>query len=100
MGWSFDRREDLEAVVRIEFAPEVADRPGSFPLILDRVRIAEEVHATRKLGKSLRGGFALFRLGGNSSLEIQAIGACFPARATPCPGSTPGTSSTTSRRRC
>ena len=37
-------------------------------------RIAEEVHATRKLGKSLRGGFALFRLGGNSSLEIQAIG--------------------------
>ncbi len=26
MGWSFDRREDLEAVVRIELAPEVADR--------------------------------------------------------------------------
>ena len=37
-------------------------------------RIAEEVHATRKLGKSLRGGFSLFRLGNNSSLEIQAIG--------------------------
>ncbi|KRF37881.1 methyltransferase type 11 [Nocardioides sp. Soil805] len=26
MGWSFDRREDLEAVVRIEFSPEVAER--------------------------------------------------------------------------
>lgn len=25
MGWSFDSREDLEAVVRIEFTPEVAD---------------------------------------------------------------------------
>ena len=37
-------------------------------------RIAEEVHAIRKLGKSLRGGFSLFRLGGNSAKEIQAIG--------------------------
>jgi ubiquinone/menaquinone biosynthesis C-methylase UbiE len=26
MGWSFARREDLEAVVRIEFSPEVAQR--------------------------------------------------------------------------
>ena len=26
MGWSFERREDLEAVVRIEFTAEVADR--------------------------------------------------------------------------
>ncbi|PUA82719.1 class I SAM-dependent methyltransferase [Nocardioides currus] len=25
MGWSFETRDDLEAVVRIEFAPEVAD---------------------------------------------------------------------------
>lgn len=37
-------------------------------------RIAEEVHAIRKLGKSLRGGFSLFRLGRNSEQEIQAIG--------------------------
>lgn len=37
-------------------------------------RVAEEVHAIRKLGKSMRGGFSLFRLGHNSSKEIQAIG--------------------------
>ncbi len=37
-------------------------------------RVAEEVHATRKLGKSLRGGFTLFRLGKSAALEIQAIG--------------------------
>lgn len=37
-------------------------------------RVSEEVHALRKLGKSLRGGFSLFRLGKSSVLEIQAIG--------------------------
>ncbi len=37
-------------------------------------RVAEEVHAIRKLGKSLRGGFSLFRLEKSSVLEIQAIG--------------------------
>jgi hypothetical protein len=37
-------------------------------------RVAEEVHAIRKLGKSLRGGFSLFRLEDPSSAEIQAIG--------------------------
>jgi CHAD domain len=37
-------------------------------------RVAEEVHAIRKLGKSLRGGFSLFRLGETSAKEIQAIG--------------------------
>ena len=37
-------------------------------------RVADEVHAIRKLGKSLRGGFALFGLGKSSALEIQAIG--------------------------
>lgn len=36
-------------------------------------RVAEEVHAIRKLGKSLRGGFSLFRLK-SSAREIQAIG--------------------------
>lgn len=43
-------------------------------LLDTRGRIAEEVHATRKLGKSLRGGFALFGLGKSSAVEIQAIG--------------------------
>ncbi len=37
-------------------------------------KVAEEVHALRKLGKSLRGGFSLFRLSKSSALEIQAIG--------------------------
>ena len=37
-------------------------------------KVAEEVHALRKLGKSLRGGFALFGLGRSAALEIQAIG--------------------------
>lgn len=36
--------------------------------------IAAEVHAIRKLGKSLRGGFTLFQLKETSSREIQAIG--------------------------
>lgn len=36
--------------------------------------VAEQVHAIRKLGKSLRGGFALFRLKSTAALEIQAIG--------------------------
>ena len=37
-------------------------------------RVAEEVHATRKLGKSLRGGFTLFRMEKSAALEIQAVG--------------------------
>lgn len=43
-------------------------------LLDSKGRVAEEIHAIRKLGKSLRGGFALFRLGKNSAKEIQAIG--------------------------
>ncbi len=43
-------------------------------LIDSKGRVAEEVHAIRKLGKSLRGGFSLFRLGKSSAKEIQAIG--------------------------
>jgi hypothetical protein len=42
-------------------------------LLDSKGRIAEEVHAIRKLGKSLRGGFSLFRLK-ESAIEIQAIG--------------------------
>lgn len=37
-------------------------------------KVAEEVHAIRKLGKSLRGGFHLFRVGNTAAKEIQAIG--------------------------
>lgn len=37
-------------------------------------KVAEEIHAIRKLGKSLRGGFALFGLEKSSALEIQAVG--------------------------
>jgi hypothetical protein len=43
-------------------------------LLDSRGRVAEKVHAIRKLGKSLRGGFSLFRLGNHSSPEIQVIG--------------------------
>jgi len=43
-------------------------------LIDSKGRVSEEVHAIRKLGKSLRGGFSLFRLGKNSAKEIQAMG--------------------------
>lgn len=43
-------------------------------LLDSKGKVAEEVHAIRKLGKSLRGGFTLFRLGKSSALEIQAIG--------------------------
>jgi hypothetical protein len=43
-------------------------------LLDSKGKVAEEVHAIRKLGKSLRGGFWLFRLEKSSALEIQAIG--------------------------
>lgn len=43
-------------------------------LLDSKGRVAEEVHAIRKLGKSLRGGFSLFRLGKTSAKQIQAIG--------------------------
>lgn len=43
-------------------------------LLDSKGKVAEEVHSIRKLGKSLRGGFSLFRLEKSSSLEIQAIG--------------------------
>jgi hypothetical protein len=43
-------------------------------LLDSKGRVAEDIHAIRKLGKSLRGGFALFLLGKSAALEIQAIG--------------------------
>jgi CHAD domain len=36
--------------------------------------VATQIHAIRKLGKSLRGGFTLFRLEKSSAKEIQTIG--------------------------
>lgn len=36
-------------------------------------RIADEIHAIRKLGKTLRGGFAVFGLEKNAAREIQAV---------------------------
>lgn len=43
-------------------------------LLDSKGRVADEIHAIRKLGKSLRGGFALFRLDKSAAAEIQAIG--------------------------
>ncbi|MEI6178190.1 MAG: CHAD domain-containing protein [Verrucomicrobiota bacterium] len=43
-------------------------------LLDSKGRVAEEVHSIRKLGKSLRGGLTLFRLGKSAALEIQSIG--------------------------
>lgn len=42
-------------------------------LLDSKGRVAEEVHAIRKLGKSLRGGFSLFQLK-DAACEIQVIG--------------------------
>jgi hypothetical protein len=43
-------------------------------LLDSKGRVHDEVHAIRKLGKSLRGGFALFGAGKSAAREIQAIG--------------------------
>jgi len=43
-------------------------------LLDSKGKVAEDIHAIRKLGKSLRGGFELFLLGKSAVLEIQAIG--------------------------
>jgi len=37
-------------------------------------QVADDIHAIRKLGKSLRGGFSLFGLSATSAREIQVIG--------------------------
>ena len=43
-------------------------------------RVAANVHAIRKLGKSLRGGFSLFPLNKSSGRKIQAIGRLLSGR--------------------
>lgn len=66
-----------------EIALEARDRLTDGCATMDRLltglldgkgRIADEVHTIRKLGKSLRGGFALFDLKKNAAREIQTIG--------------------------
>ena len=42
-------------------------------LLDSKGRVADEVHAIRKLAKSLRGGLALFRLEKSAAREIQAV---------------------------
>ncbi len=42
--------------------------------------LPQDIHAIRKLGKSLRGGLALFRLDKSAALDIQAIGRLFSGR--------------------
>jgi len=46
----------------------------------DGDRVAERVHSARKLGKSLRGGCALFGLGKSAGRAIQAVGRLLSAR--------------------
>lgn len=43
-------------------------------LLVENDAVGPQIHAIRKLGKSLRGGFCLFRLGKAPNREIQAIG--------------------------
>jgi hypothetical protein len=43
-------------------------------LLDSKGKVAEEIHAIRKLGKSLRGGLALFLLEKSAAREIQTIG--------------------------
>ncbi len=67
--------EEHARFAREELATGCETMIGLLNGLLDsKGRVAEEVHAIRKLGKSLRGGFSLFRLGENSAKEIQAIG--------------------------
>ena len=42
-------------------------------LLDSKGRIADDIHAIRKLGKSLRGGFSLLRLEKSAAREIQAV---------------------------
>lgn len=67
--------DEVAAFAREQLATGCNLMDRSLTGLLDtKGRVAEEVHAIRKLGKSLRGGFALFRLGKNAALEVQVIG--------------------------
>lgn len=68
-----DRSAPLFA--REKLTQECISMKGRLRGLLDSSgRVAEEIHGIRKLGKSLRGGFALFGLEKNAALEIQAVG--------------------------
>ena len=67
--------DEIAAFARAQLASGCDQMDHLLAGLLDsKGRVAEEVHAIRKLGKSLRGGFSLFRLGKTSALEIQVIG--------------------------
>ena len=62
------REECAAYAVRLRSLPDAGER------------VAEEVHGLRKTGKSLRGGFELFGLGGCSARQIQAVGRLLAGR--------------------
>lgn len=67
--------ETTSVPARERLAADCARMKDMLAGLLDsKGKVAEEIHAIRKLGKSLRGGFALFLLGKSAALEIQAIG--------------------------
>lgn len=66
--------EEHAAFAREQLASGCDRMEEALARLLDsKGRVAEDVHTIRKLGKTLRGGFTLFRLGKSSALEIQAI---------------------------
>jgi len=70
---SFESTATAQTLVHLAGGCETMKRLLS-GLLDSKGKVAEEIHAIRKLGKSLRGGLALFRLEKSSALEIQAIG--------------------------
>lgn len=66
---------NITGEVRERLCNGCAEIKRRLALLLDaKCKVADEVHAIRKLGKTLRGGFSLLGLAGSSSAEIQAIG--------------------------
>lgn len=70
-GWTVDVAEEARGRLLAE-CQRMKDL--LIGLVDSHGRVADEVHAIRKLGKSLRGGLHLFRLESTASREIQAIG--------------------------
>jgi hypothetical protein len=67
--------ESTALLARERLAADCAKMKNMLAGLLDsKGKVAEEIHAIRKLGKSLRGGLALFLLGKSAAREIQAIG--------------------------
>lgn len=70
-GWTADVAEEARGRLLAD-CQKMKDLLGG--MLDSHGRIADEVHAIRKLGKSLRGGFHLFRLESTAARQIQAIG--------------------------